>query len=124
MYNYTYCQKGLKKISQTFYDAFITLREELILEPKSNTYFRLDNITCELDFDCKMIEYVSRPAHKGLTKPLQKQIREQLNNYFNKKWSVEDLSIIYTYLGNGCNRQLCIKFIDSDFDLEILKGDR
>jgi hypothetical protein len=29
---------------------------------------------------------------------------------------------IYTYLGNGVDRKLCKKFIESDFDLSLLGG--
>jgi hypothetical protein len=111
----------LEKVQGLFEKAFITLNTELILEPKNNVYFRLADVQTKLDFDCKMIEYLSRPAHKGMTKKFKIYFSERLNKYFNKSWNNDELSIIYTYLGGGCNRKLCIKFIKSNFDINLLK---
>lgn len=68
-----------------------------------------------------MLEYVSRPSFKGLSKYWQNYIRRGFNSYFRKNWSKENISKIYTYLGNGINRKLCIKFISNNFNLDLLK---
>ena len=31
------------------------------------------------------------------------------------------MDLIYTYLGNDVNRKLCVKFIKSGFDMNVLK---
>jgi hypothetical protein len=31
------------------------------------------------------------------------------------------MDLIYTRLGNDCNRKLCVKFIESDYDMSVLK---
>lgn len=110
------------KVQGLFEKAFITLNNELILEPKNNVYFRLEDVETELDFECKIIEYLSRPSHKGMTKKWKIYFSERLNKYFDKQWDTDELSLIYTYLGCGCNRNLCVKFIQSDYDIDILKN--
>ena len=122
MYNYSHIAKPLEKAIGIFTGAFIKLNsEELILDREFNIYFRLDNVTEIIDFDCKMIAYLSRPAHKGKTKKIHKYFLDAINKYFNKKWTNDDMSIIYTYLGNDCNRELCKKFLCSNFDISLLK---
>jgi hypothetical protein len=121
MYDYRKIELSLKKISKIFPNAFIKLRtEELILDIKRNIFFRLDNIETNLDFDCKIIAYLSRPSHKGLTKKEHSYFLKCLNKYFNQNWTFQNMSLIYTYLGNDANRRLCKKFIRNDFNLEII----
>lgn len=95
-------------------------QNELILIPKINLYFLTENVTNKLEFDCKMIEWLSRPAHKGMSIYWQSYILRGLNSYFKRTWSKEDMSQIYTKLGNSVNRALCIRFIESGFDMSIL----
>lgn len=51
-----------------FLKSFINHNNEIILEPRNNVYFRLDEVETELDFKCKMFAWVSRPIAKGLNK--------------------------------------------------------
>lgn len=113
-------KKYLDKIKPFFPKALIYRNGELILEPKNNIYFRLDNVNSDLEFDCKMIEHLCRGAHKGLTKYWERFISKALNDYFKQDWKYEDFQKMYTSLGGGCNRKLCIQFIDSDFDFNVL----
>jgi hypothetical protein len=125
MYNYNYCkfQYALQRLSKIFYDAYIKISsEELILNDKHNIYFRLDNVESDLQFDCKLLEYLSRPACKGIPDKDQKFILEKLNKYFEQKWTKEDMEKIYTYLGNGVNRKKTMDFIISNFNFKILEG--
>lgn len=100
-----------------------------------NSYFRLDNVSNELELKCKVLEYLSRPAFKGFTYEGQnwkeKQIGEEIyeyhldgiNYFLETKFSNADIEIIYTKLGNGCNRKLCIDFIESGYDMKLLRGE-
>lgn len=112
--------KYLERVLPFFPDAFITHNNELVLVPKINVYFLLENVETDNDFDCKMIEYCSRPAHKGVSKYWQRYVRRGLNSYFRKNWNDEELSIMYTYMGCGVNRGLVREFIKREFDLSIL----
>lgn len=112
----------LESVLPFFPKAFIHPNgKELILEPKNNVYFRLDNVSSDLEFDCKMLEYLVRPAHKGVTNYWENYFKRGLSSWFRKNWSREELSEIYTYIGCGVNREKCIRFIESEFDLSVLK---
>lgn len=109
------------KVKNYFEKAYIYNKKELILDPKRNIYFRLDNIKTELEFKCKVLEFCIRPAHKGLDLTGQKYIRRRLFKYFGVNWSQHEMSLIYTYIGNTTRRELTKKFINSGFDLSILE---
>jgi len=107
----------------TYYDkCFINKNNELILEPRNNIYFILDNVNSVLDLKCKLIEYTSRPSCKGVSKYWQDYFLKRFNSYFKTKFNKNEMMDIYTYLGCGANRMKCIKFIESNFDLSILKA--
>lgn len=98
-----------------------------------NSYFRLDNVSNELELKCKVLEYLSRPAFKGFTyagQPLmERKIGEEIysyhlqgiNQFLGTHFTTDDIEIIYSELGNGCNRELCIEFIEKGYDINILE---
>lgn len=110
----------LKSIDGIFERAFINTRYELILEPKHNIYFRLEDIETELDFKCKMIAWVSRSCIKGCSFHYQRYFTNRLRSFFKYSFDREDLIIVYTLLGNDVNRKLCEQYILSGFDIKIL----
>ena len=101
--------------------SFINNRNELIVEPKNNIYFRLEDVNTNLDLKCKVIAWLSRPSCKGVSDYWQRRILSILNEFLGTSFTREDIDIIYTYLGNDCNRKLCIKFIESGYDLALLR---
>jgi hypothetical protein len=111
----------LNKILPFFPTAYIYKNNEIIIEPKNNVYFRIDNINSDLEFDCKILEFVSRVSCKHHIKYWRSYFRRGMNSYFKINWSEEEMMKIYTYLGNGVNRTLCIEFIKSNYDLDILR---
>jgi len=111
----------LKNVKPFFPGAFIYGTEELILERKTNTYFSLVDVKSDLNFDCKMLEWLSRAAYKGTTLYWQRWFLRGLTSYFRQPWSREDMGLIYQKLGNGVNRDLCERFIVSRFDLDVLR---
>jgi len=104
-----------------FPQSFINSRDEFIVLPRINSYFILHNIENELELKCKVLEWVSRPSHKGGTNHSHKYHRDGLNKFLGTNFNKDDLSEIYTHLGNNCNRSLCIKFIESNYDMEVLE---
>jgi len=101
--------------------SFINSSNELIIVPKINIYFRLEDVKNELDFKCKVIAWLSRPSHKGVSVYWQNGIRKILNQLLETNFSKDDMDLIYTYLGNDVNRPLCEKFIQSNYDLTMLR---
>ncbi|QUH22203.1 hypothetical protein [Alkaliphilus sp. B6464] len=114
-------KKCLERVNLIFPKSFINLRGELILEPKNNVYFRLEDVNTELDFKCKVIAWLSRHSCKGVSNYWQKRFLKGINEFLCTDFSKEDMRKIYTTLGNDANRKLCVKFIESNYDLSLLE---
>lgn len=78
----------------------------------------------EIEFDYKILEWLSRPACKGTNRYWQKYILRGINSYFKQTWSKDEMMDIYTYIGNHVNRTKCIEFFKSGFNFKILRKDR
>jgi hypothetical protein len=105
--------EALEKMLPFFPTAHVNKNDEdeLIVEPKNNIYFRIDNVFTNAGFDCKIIAWCSRSACKGLSNYWQRYMRRGLNSYFNRNWSVDDWMRIYTRYGNDIRRNECAKFL-------------
>lgn len=110
----------VKKTKQVFPKSFVNRQNELIVEPKNNIYFRLEDVENELDFKCKVIAWLSRPSCKGVSEDWQIKIRKGFNELLETNFTEEEMSQIYTYLGNDVKRALSIAFIQSGYDLTLL----
>ena len=109
--------------------SFINHNNELILVPQFNVYTALDDVETDEDFKVKLCEWFSRDCSYALRYKRDKNQREyyQTNTeVFNKicktNFSIADMELIYTKLGNGINRELAKQFVKNGFDLSILKG--
>lgn len=100
--------------------AFINTRNELILVPTKNIYFSLKDVESKKDITIKIFHWLSRDACKGVGSYWEKRIRKIINNYLQTDFSCEDFELIYTQLGNAINPKLTNKFIESEYDLEVL----
>ena len=114
----------LKKLMSYFPDSFINRQLELILIPKTNTYFSLRDCLTKNDVISKVLMWCTRDIDKG--EPYQQRKRnirfyvenkERLEKYIGKNIGVD---VVYHRLGNGINKELTYKFIDSDFDMNLL----
>lgn len=114
--------KELAKVYESFPKAFINKLNEMIIYPPENSYFMLNNVTNQLELDCKILEWCSREASKGLFEKSRKYHFKGICRYFNRKFTEDEMDLIYTKLGNGINRELCIKYIQSGFDIEVLRN--
>ena len=47
--------------------------------------------------------------------------RDGINAYLGTNFTVEDMGIIYCKLGNAINSELCVKFIESGYDMKLLE---
>lgn len=124
-------KKDLKRLMIIFNNSFINYKNELILTKKSNMYFYLGDIKNSLQLKCKVLEWCSRDCFK--TKIYNQEWRNKkewkenlfcLNAFLNTNFSKDDIEKIYTYIGNCVNRKLTIKFIESGYDLGILKDEK
>ena len=114
-------RKELDNLMGNFRGCFINTRFELILVPRHNIYFMLEDVESVEDLNRKILAWVSRAATKGVPIQTQKKIRKGLNEYFGIQFSEDDWDQIYTRLGNGCNENLCREFVRNGYDLNILR---
>ncbi len=110
-----------------FQGSFFNEREEFIAHRYSNTYFLFANCENEEDVQCKVLEWLSRSASKGMpynqewrNKKFRKFMLDGINMFLNTKFSAEDIDVIYTYLGNACNHNKTLEFVRSGFDMDVL----
>lgn len=108
---------------QVFPKSFINNSNEIILEPRNNVYFRLEDVNTELDFKCKLFAWVSRPIAKGLNKYWSPKVLDSFNRLLNTNFTKDDMYKIYDRLGNDINRRLAVRFIESNYDMSLLERD-
>ena len=110
-----------------FPKSYIDENKELILDENIN--FSLDRINDKFDLCLKVVQYVSRFACK--TQPYRNEwqnlmyrnkIRDAINKFLGTNFDEEEMLLIYTKLGNGCNERLASMFVATGFDIDLLKG--
>ncbi|KAE8560252.1 hypothetical protein BJH92_10085 [Paenibacillus polymyxa] len=103
-----------------FPKSFINHNNEIILEPRNNVYFSLNEVNTELDFKCKMFAWLSRPIAKELNKYWAPRVLDSFNQLLRTNFTKDDMYKIYDRLGNDINLKLTIQFIESNYDLTLL----
>lgn len=104
-------------------EPFVNSINEFIAVPKTNSYFRLSDCKTKRDVQKKMLHWLSRDCAKANIGPVATQLnREGFNNFMGTAFNDEEFLLIYEKLGNGINEPLTEDFIDSEFDIDILKG--
>ena len=118
----------IKRLGICFPGWFINNQGEFIAHQKANVYFNISTCENEMDIKCKILEWFSRPACKST--PFRRAVDNTalhtfflngINEYLDTTFSVEDMREIYTYLGNACDHQKTIRFIESGYDMTVLE---
>lgn len=117
------------RLMRCFPKSFINQNGEFIAHLKSNTYFILHDCKTELDVKCKVLEWFSRAAHKALAfestrqnKQFQQFMLNGINEFLGTSFTAKEMEQIYTYLGNACNHEKTVRFIESGYDMKMLEG--
>lgn len=117
----------LDRLFNCFEGSFINSRLEFIADKETNLYFILGNCENELDVKCKVLEWFSRDAHKSM--PYRSNKRNQsyhewvlrsINSFLGTKFTENEISEIYTYLGNAINHKKTVNFVKSGYDMSVL----
>lgn len=118
----------IQKLMNCFQNSVINQNGEFIANVKANQYFILHNCETELDIKCKVLEWFSRSAYKTCpfdsdrkNRELHKFMLNGINKFLGTEFTESDIDTIYTYLGNACHHSLTIEFIESGYDMSILK---
>ena len=114
----------LKKLLNCFPNSYINRNLEVILIPKTNTYFSLAGCSTKRDIVAKVLMWCTRDIAKA--RPYQQQKRN-IDFYVDNRTRLEkylgsniNVDVVYHYLGNGINKELTHRFIDSGFDMNLL----
>ena len=116
-----------KRLINCFPGSKFIYNDEFIAHAYSNTYFIFRTCSNEEDVKCKLLEWFSRPAAKGIpysqewrNKKFRKFMLDGINQFLGTKFSFDDMYIIYQYLGNCCNHEKTIQFVKNNYDMKIL----
>lgn len=108
------------RFGAAFPKFFINRNLEVIVHPRSNTYFLLSDVQTETDLIAKILEWLSREAAKSVAKESKKYHLDGINTFLGTSFTQDDMMQIYTYLGNRCNHNRTLRFIESGYDLSVL----
>ena len=117
-----------KKLARAFPNSFINTALEFIAHREANEYFRLEDCETEFDVKCKVLEWLSRGAYK--TCPFNSNIKNErfhnfmlngINDFLGTDFTKEDIAMIYYRLGNRVNHNLTVEFINSGYDMLLLR---
>lgn len=113
---------------EAFPGSFINERNEIIVHKHSNTYICFGDCKKPIDIECKVLEWFSRPASKGM--PYQQEWRNRqfrkfmldgINDFLETDFIESDMEEIYQYLGNSINHEKTMRFIESGYDFKVLE---
>ena len=113
-------QSEINKLSNVFEKSFINDCDEIILVPKINEYVDLKGLNTVTELKCRFISSVSRATIKGVSEYWQRYTRERFNEYLCTEFDKEELEVVYAKLGNGCNKELCVKFVELGCKIDLL----
>ena len=126
--DYEDMQEARQALCSAFPKSFINEKDEFIAEERSNQYFILSDCEYPEDIDCKVLEWLSRAASKGApfnqewrNRKFRKFMLDGINNFLDTSFSEEEMEEIYTYLENACNHMKTKQFVESGFDMKVLK---
>ena len=117
----------IQRSMNCFPRSFINQQGEFIAHAKANEYFILKNCKNELEVKCKVLEWFSGGAYK--TEPYRtktnndafhKFMLDGINMFLGTEFDTMDMEQIYTYLGNACNHEKTIRFIESGYIMSVL----
>lgn len=111
----------VEKTKEVFPKAYVNGSNELIFDPRINLYFRLEDVENRLEFICKMFAWLSRPISKSLSEYKSREVLKRFNQMLGTSFTKAEMLVIYNYLGNDANRNLCVRFIESNYDLSVLQ---
>ena len=113
---------------KSFPGSFLNQYGEFIAHREANEYLQLSKCKDDLEVKCKVLEWLSRAAYK--TEPYKSKKKNEkfndfmlrgINKFLNTDFDKYNMMTIYQELGNQVNRELTIKFINSNYDMAVLQ---
>ena len=105
-----------RKIQAAFPQSFVNMQNELVFSLRTDSGFSLKDVTNETQLKAKILEWLTRTAIKAVSPKERKLHFEGINKLLGTNFTLEEMTDIYTYLGNGINHDLCVKFVENGYD--------
>ena len=96
------------------------LKAVLSTESSLGHIHTLEDVSDETQMKAKILEWLTRTAIKGISPKERKLHFEGINKLLGTNFTLEEMTDIYTYLGNGIKHDLCVKFVESGYDMTLL----
>ena len=112
-----------RKIQAAFPQSFVNMQNELVFSLRTDSGFRLKDVTDETQLKAKILEWLTRTAIKAVSPKERKLHFEGINKLLGTNFTLEEMTDIYTYLGNGIKHDLCVKFVENGYDMTIIQKD-
>lgn len=116
------------EVMKQFQGSFINCNNELILIPKKNLYFRLEDVNTPTELKYKLLEWCSRDCTSAIrysqewrNRRYQDDVLTRVNKCLGTNFTRDEMELIYIRLGNRCNRKLTQKFVSSGYDMKLLE---
>ena len=110
-----------RKIQAAFPQSFVNMQNELVFSLRTDSGFSLKDVTDETQLKAKILEWLTRTAIKAVSPKERKLHFEGSNKLLGTNFTLEEMTDIYTYLGNGINHDLCVKFVESGYDMTMIQ---
>lgn len=118
----------VKSLMRCFPYSFINCMGEFVAQKYADGYFKLDDCKTEEDVKYKVLAYLSRSACKSTpyysnkkNNELHKFMLDGINTFLGTSFTKDDMYTIYTFFGNGCNKDRCYEFIRRGYDMGIFE---
>lgn len=120
----------MQKLWAVFPEGIVNSEFEFIADERANIFLGIKDVDTEKELFKKVIYWFSRPAYKAepfctrkKNDDLHKKFLKAINTILNTNFNESEIEKIYTKLGNGVNKPLTEKFIDSGFDISVLENE-
>lgn len=114
----------LKQFMYLFKYSYINSENELIVIPKFNLFFRLEDVETLTDLYAKIIAWLSKSAcnfnyyqEEWRNKKIEKMLRDNINCFLGTKFNSLEMDYLYCIYGNMINKEKLYEFIENDFSL-------
>lgn len=100
----------------------------LWLDSRKGCEILIDGIEDGLALRCELLEWASRSIAKGMPYGSERMnglyrrsLLLGLNNFLGVNWTPEDIMKVYQYLGNAIDHNKTVLFIESGYNMEVLR---
>lgn len=117
-YQYPQCDlrltKTIDKLIAAFLKSYVNDKGEFVVNPLLRPKFSLAECVTPLDVKCAVLESLSDQASCYI------QILDGVNAFLGTDFSIREMDLIYTYLGDSIDHKRTIAFVESGYNIDVL----